>query len=77
MRAQRSFESPWAAGAAFCRSLLEESGVLLLPASVYRSELMAAPSEHFRIGFGRAKVFEQGLTAMEAHLEARYPQLVS
>ncbi len=38
----------------FCRRLVEEVGVLLLPASIYRSELMAAPVDRFRIGCGRA-----------------------
>ncbi|ANW21449.1 aminotransferase class I/II-fold pyridoxal phosphate-dependent enzyme [Streptomyces clavuligerus] len=37
----------------FCARLVAEAGVLLLPASVYRSELTATPDDRFRIGFGR------------------------
>lgn len=59
----------------FCRSLIEDSGVLLLPSSIYRSELMATPSDNFRIGFGRKNVFEEGLFAMRTHLERKYPEL--
>ncbi len=38
---------------AMCRDLLEAEGVLLLPASIYRSELTATPTDRFRIGVGR------------------------
>ena len=54
----------------FCRTLLEESGVLLLPSSIYVSELADVPSDHFRIGFGRGEVFQTGLAAMRRHIEA-------
>ena len=37
----------------FCRRLVEEQGVLLLPSSLYRSEIGKVPENHFRIGFGR------------------------
>lgn len=37
----------------FCRTLVNESGVLLLPGSVYRSRLLPADYQRFRIGFGR------------------------
>ena len=47
--------------------LVEESGVLLLPASVYRSDLGATPTDRFRIGYGRDNM-EAGLAAMRAHL---------
>jgi aspartate/methionine/tyrosine aminotransferase len=40
----------------FARHLVEEAGVLLLPASVYRSDLTAVPEQYFRIGFGRKEV---------------------
>ena len=43
------------------------AGVLLLPASVFRSELMALPTDRFRIGFGRSS-FVAGLEAMERAL---------
>ena len=45
------------------------SGVLLLPAPVFRSELMALPTDRFRIGFGR-RSFASGLAAMEDALAA-------
>lgn len=59
-------------GDAFCRKLLEESGVLLLPGAIYASELCDIPQDHFRIGFGRGSVFEEGLAAMRAHLSRHY-----
>jgi aspartate/methionine/tyrosine aminotransferase len=39
---------------AFAADLVEQAGVLLLPAEHYRSELAATPTDRFRIGFGRA-----------------------
>jgi len=53
----------------FTRRLVEEAGVLLLPGSVYASELGPTPTDRFRIGFGRADI-EQGLAAMDAWLAA-------
>lgn len=47
---------------AFCESLVHEAGVLLLPASIYRSELLPVPADRFRIGYGRS--------GMQAALEA-------
>jgi aspartate/methionine/tyrosine aminotransferase len=38
---------------AFCRELIETEGVLLLPASIYASELARVPADRFRIGIGR------------------------
>ncbi len=37
----------------FCRDLVETEGVLLLPASIYASELARVPADRFRIGVGR------------------------
>ena len=37
----------------FCRDLVEHHGVVLLPASMYRSDLAPIPTDHFRIGVGR------------------------
>jgi len=51
----------------FCTHLVEKHGVLLLPASLYGSELMHYAPNSFRIGFGRAK-FEEGLKAFEQAL---------
>jgi aspartate/methionine/tyrosine aminotransferase len=56
----------------FARRLVEESGVLLLPASVYRSELGATPSDRFRIGYGRDNM-EAGLAALRGHLRRAAP----
>ncbi len=53
----------------FCQRLVEEAGVLLLPASIYRSDLTETPRDRFRIGFGRANL-PAGLKAMEAWLSA-------
>ena len=51
----------------FCRDLVEKSGIVLLPASLYRSALAETPQDRFRIGFGRTYIPE-GLAAMRAHL---------
>ena len=56
---------------AFCTALIEESGVLLLPASIYRSELLEAPKDRFRIGFGRANI-ETGLAAFRDFLDRNH-----
>ncbi len=55
--------------AAFCRRLLEDAGVLLLPGAVYDF-----PGPHFRVGFGRHS-FPQALEALEAFIggERRSP----
>ena len=52
----------------FCRTAVEDAGVLLLPGSVYASPLAATPTDRFRIGFGRSNVPE-ALDALGAHLE--------
>jgi hypothetical protein len=36
-----------------CTELVESEGVLLLPASIYRSALTPTPGDRFRIGVGR------------------------
>lgn len=41
---------------AFCRAAVEQGGVLLLPPSIYASELADLPADRFRIGVGRADV---------------------
>ncbi len=51
----------------FCQQLVDESGVLLLPASVFQSELGPVPNDRFRIGYGRANMPEC-LDALEKHL---------
>jgi aspartate/methionine/tyrosine aminotransferase len=42
----------------FTRRLVEEAGVLLLPSSIYRSELGDVPKDYFRLGLGRASLPE-------------------
>ncbi|MFI8455156.1 aminotransferase class I/II-fold pyridoxal phosphate-dependent enzyme [Kitasatospora sp. NPDC085464] len=37
----------------FCAGLVEEAGVILLPASTFRSELTPTPTDRFRLGIGR------------------------
>ena len=52
---------------AHCGQLLQEAGVLLLPASIYRSDLCDLPGDHFRIGYGRS-AFDEGLVAWDEFL---------
>jgi aspartate/methionine/tyrosine aminotransferase len=51
----------------FCERLVNEAGVLLLPASMYRSDLLPTPPDHFRIGYGRFGMGE-ALTAFDSFL---------
>jgi len=53
-----------------CADLVEQSGVLLLPGSIYSSELGPTPQDHFRVGFGRAGVTE-GIAAFRDYLIIR------
>lgn len=59
---------------AFCQSLIEESGVLLLPSSIYASEVADVPTSHFRVGFGRDAPFKGGMVALREFFETRYPE---
>lgn len=54
----------------FCRDLVEEAGILLLPAGIYRSDLLPAPTDRFRIGVGRSDP-RPALDAFAAWLDAR------
>jgi aspartate/methionine/tyrosine aminotransferase len=54
----------------FCTELVEEAGVLLLPASIYRSGLTDSPTDRFRIGIGRRDP-EPALDAFATWLRAR------
>ena len=54
----------------FCTRLVAEAGVLLLPASIFRSALTASPADRFRVGIGRAGP-EAGLDAMRQWLRTR------
>jgi aspartate/methionine/tyrosine aminotransferase len=51
----------------FCERLVEEAGVLLLPSTIYQSELLTTPGDRFRIGFGREHM-EEGLAAFDEFL---------
>jgi len=55
---------------AFCRDLVEQAGVVLLPASIYASDLGPVPVDRFRIGVGRADP-EPALAAFSAFLAER------
>jgi aspartate/methionine/tyrosine aminotransferase len=54
----------------FARRLVEEANVLLLPASIFRSELTPLPEDRFRIGYGRSYV-PAGVQAMRDWLVKR------
>lgn len=55
---------------AFTSRLIEEAGVLLLPSSIYRSELTPVPDQYFRVGFGR-KAVPAGVAALQRWVEHR------
>ncbi len=61
---------------ALCHHLVEESGVLLLPAAIYRSELLETSPNRFRIGFGRRHI-DEGLAAFRAFLVRHYDDLLA
>ena len=42
----------------FCAKLLDETGVLILPPSIYNSELLSTPQDRFRVGYGRDNMDE-------------------
>ncbi|MEP3430749.1 MAG: pyridoxal phosphate-dependent aminotransferase [Roseibium sp.] len=52
---------------AFCTSLVEESGVLFLPSTIYSSDLGPTPTDRFRLGFGRTNL-DEGIAALDAHM---------
>ena len=55
----------------FSRQLLDAEGVLVLPASMYASEITdAVPMDHFRVGIGRLGL-EEGVAAFDRFLRAR------
>jgi aspartate/methionine/tyrosine aminotransferase len=53
---------------AFCRDLVEQAGVLLAPASLFRSSLADTPADRFRVGVGRSNP-EPALEAIQRFLE--------
>jgi aspartate/methionine/tyrosine aminotransferase len=56
----------------FTRRLVTEAGILLLPSSIYRSDVGDVPDDFFRIGIGRAFVPE-AMAAMQVWLEQNQP----
>jgi aspartate/methionine/tyrosine aminotransferase len=58
-----------------CAELVETAGVLLLPASIYASDLTPTPSDHFRVGVGRLDP-AGALAQWDEWLTARRPAVV-
>lgn len=54
-----------------CRRLVEEAGVLLLPSSLFVSDLLPVPQDRFRVGFGRQGM-QAGLDAWKGFLKTAY-----
>lgn len=54
----------------FAGDLVEQTGVLLLPPSVYRSDLAPTPTDRFRIGFGHRHT-PQALSVLRDWLASR------
>ena len=54
----------------FCETLVEETGVLLLPPKIYASDLLPTPQDRFRIGFGRKNI-DEGLDVFSNYLESK------
>ncbi len=50
-----------------CRRLVEEKGVLLLPSSLFVSDLLPVPMDRFRVGVGRKNI-DAGLAAWREFL---------
>lgn len=53
---------------AFTQKLVEESGVLVLPSSIYSSSFGETPTDRFRIGLGREGL-DEGLAVMLKHID--------
>jgi aspartate/methionine/tyrosine aminotransferase len=53
-----------------CHDAVEQAGVVLLPASIYESELGPVPTDRFRIGVGRYGA-DEALGAFDAFLRGR------
>ncbi len=54
----------------FCARLLDAEGVLVLPASMYSSEIADVPTDHFRVGIGRLGL-EEGVAAFDRFLRTQ------
>lgn len=51
-----------------CRQLVEEAGILLLPSSLFTSDLLTVTTDCFRVGFGRKNI-SAGLNAWRSFLQ--------
>lgn len=51
----------------FTQKLVEQSGVLLLPSTIYSSTLGKTPDDRFRLGYGREGL-DEGLAVLEQHI---------
>jgi aspartate/methionine/tyrosine aminotransferase len=58
---------------AFAESLVQERSAVILPASIYRSQLLDIPTDRFRLGMGRANP-EAGWAQLEVHVQSRRNQ---
>ncbi|MCR9215429.1 MAG: pyridoxal phosphate-dependent aminotransferase [Proteobacteria bacterium] len=52
---------------AFTKTLVEESGVLFLPSTIYSSDLGPTPTDRFRLGCGRSGL-DEGIAVLDAYL---------
>ena len=57
---------------AFAAELVERTGVLLIPSSIYKSDLGETAANRFRVGYGRANLPE-AVEAMKAYLVRQLP----
>jgi aspartate/methionine/tyrosine aminotransferase len=55
---------------AFAESLIADHSAVVLPSSIYASQLLEIPNDRFRIGLGRANP-QAGWAELEAHLVSR------
>jgi len=55
----------------FCQRLVEEAGVLILPSTIYRSDIGPEITDRFRVGYGR-RGLDEGLAALAAHIDRVY-----
>lgn len=53
----------------FCEDLVNDTGILLLPPKIYKSDLLETPQDRFRIGFGRKNI-EKGLSVFHDYLSS-------
>lgn len=60
----------------FCARLVSQAGILLLPASLYRSDLLPTPADRFRIGYGRDGI-DASLAAFDEFLSSKTSVLLS